>query len=93
MVIFELSTIVTWLSDFFIYFIFGDPILAGFFGFIMLFIIAINLGLGADSMIVLGIFSSVMFTNFIFQVDLSIIFIIAVSIGLISMAMLKLMRR
>ncbi len=92
MVTFDLAMIVTWLYEFFVYFIFGDPILAGFFGFILLFIIAVSLGLGPDSIIVLGIFSSVLFTNFIFQIDLSIIFIIAVSIGIISIAMLKLMK-
>jgi len=90
---FPLSEIISWISALFSNYVFGSPILAGMFGFIFLLIIGVKLGLGLDSFIVLGIFAGVMFTNFVFPANISIIFIIAVALGIVSMAILKLMRR
>ena len=93
MVTFGLDTVITWLYNLFVYQVFGDAILACMFGFVLLIVISIKIGLGADSLIVLGVFSSVMFTHYIFQIDLSIVFILAISIGIVAMAILRLMRR
>jgi len=93
MVTFELSQIVTWLYNLFVYYIFGDAILAGIFGFVFLIIMAVKMGLGADSLLVLMIFSSIMFSSYVFEIDVSIIFAIAILLGIISMAVLKLIRR
>jgi hypothetical protein len=90
---FPLSQMIGWISALFTNYVFGSPILAGMFGFLIIIIIGVKLGLGLDSFIVLGIFTTVMFTQYVFPIDLSIIFIIALSIGIVAMGLLKLMKR
>lgn len=90
---FPLSELISWISLLFINYVFGDAILAGIFGFLLLIVIGIKMGLGLDSFVVLLVYGGTMFSLFIFQVDLSLTFIIAMAIGIFAMGMLRLMRR
>ena len=90
MVTFELLTIAGWIWELFLN-IFGDPILAGIVGYILLIVFGIRMGLGFDGLIVLGIFSAVLFSRFLFPIDLSILFVIGISVSIVSLAALRLM--
>ena len=86
-----LTTIAEWVWLLFIN-IAGDPVLAGIIGFIVMIIFGIRLGLGFDGLIVLGIFSATMLSRFIFPFDLGMLFILAISISVVSLAALRLTR-
>jgi len=89
----SLALIVQWFTDLFINKVFGDPVMAGVFGWFLLIMIGWKMNLGPDSMIVLGLFSGVLFTEYSFtNFPLGIMFTIAISISLVTVGILKVLR-
>jgi hypothetical protein len=60
------------------------------FGFLLLIVISVKMGLGIDSLIVLGVFGMSLFAQSALNIDLTIMFVIALAIGIISVGLLKL---
>ena len=86
----DIGIIVTWLYELFVYYVFGDPLIAGIFGFIMLFAIAFRIGLGLDSVFVLALFSSLIFSVYALTADIILIVVMIIGLAIISLAILKL---
>lgn len=93
MVSFTLEAAAALIYNLFVYNVFGDAIVASLFGLLVLTIISVKMGLGADSIVVLVMFIATMFTqSMFFNFDLGIMVLIAISVSVVVMGMMKLMK-
>ena len=91
MVTFAIDTMAGWIWNLILYMA-GDPVLAGIIGFVMLIMVGIRMGLGADGLIVLGVFTATLMGRLFLPIDLGILFIIGITLSVIVMAILRMMR-
>jgi len=93
MVTFTLEAAAALIYNLFVYYVFGDAIVASLFGLLFLTIVSVKMGLGADSIVVLAMFTATMFTqSMLFNFDLGIMLLIALSVSVVAMGIVKLIK-